>query len=386
MFPTNGTCPPKLTLTLGLRYELPTVAQSPNGTVNVLNAAGTALIPANDPPSYPLPTVPLSDPQHNAFAPRFGFAYRATKDVGGARRIWHLLQCQPVKPVHDRRQSTVLQRGALHIGPCQSNSTLANPTAGAPVGASPTPNIVTFGPYLAYGNGEPVEPGCCSSACGAGPASMCSIWARARFIWTVVITTTRRSPGPGPSSRGDPIQRWGVIRTIANDMVASYNSLNVVLRQRYSRGFSMLLSYTWSHTLDVSTDSNGGGSAMDPYNWKGSYGNANWDMRHRFVASYFYELPFFKTSKHWGHYVLGGWQINAITTLQSGTPINVTISTDPPNTGRPGGMRPDLIAPAVADCGSGRLVGCLSAASFRMPVHSTMATQDVNLTGPVLWM
>ena len=107
------------------------------------------------------------------------------------------------------------------------------------------------------------------------------------------------------------------------------------------------------------------GAAMDPYNWKGSYGNANWDIRHRFVASYFYELPFFKTAKHWGRYVLGGWQINAITTLQSGTPINVTVSTDPPNTGRPGGMRPDLIAPAVADCGSGRLVGCLSASSFR---------------------
>jgi hypothetical protein len=147
----------------------------------------------------------------------------------------------------------------------------------------------------------------------------------------------------------------------------------------------MLLSYTWSHTLDVSTDSNGGGSAMDPYNWKGSYGNANWDIRHRWVASYFYELPFFRKAGQWQHYVLGGWQINAITTIQSGTPINVTISTDPPNTGRPGGMRPDLIAPVTANCGGGHLVGCISASSFRMPVPFKHGNAGRNLvTGPGL--
>ena len=71
-------------------------------------------------------------------------------------------------------------------------------------------------------------------------------------------------PGPGPIQARRPNQRWGVIRTIANDMVSSYNSLNVVLRQRYSRGFSMLLSYTWAHTLDVSSDSNDGGTCRIP--------------------------------------------------------------------------------------------------------------------------
>lgn len=65
----------KLTLTLGLRYELPTVPESPNGSVNTLNAAGTALIPAVIPS-----TIPLTTPQHNAFAPRLGFAYRVAKD------------------------------------------------------------------------------------------------------------------------------------------------------------------------------------------------------------------------------------------------------------------------------------------------------------------
>src|SRR5262249_40384741 len=142
---------PKLTLTLGLRYELPTVAQSPNGTVNVLNRDGTALIPANSPLSYPLPTVPLSDPQHNAFAPRLGFAYRATKDwvVRGGYGIYY-------NPNHLTLYTTggnpPFSNVALYTSdPANPTLTLANPTAGAPVGASPTPNIVTFGPYLPMG-------------------------------------------------------------------------------------------------------------------------------------------------------------------------------------------------------------------------------------------
>jgi hypothetical protein len=375
---------PKLTLTLGLRYELPTVAQSPNGTVNVLNRDGTALIPANSPLSYPLPTVPLSDPQHNAFAPRLGFAYRATKDwvVRGGYGIYYNANQLNLYTIGG---NPPFSNVALYTSdPANPTLTLANPTAGAPVGASPTPNIVTFGPYL--------------------PMGMANQWSLdvARPLWrgagldvqylgsrTIHLDRSYYSntplPGPGAIQPRRPNPRWGVVRTIANDVDSSYNSLNAVLRQRYRGGLSMLLSYTWSHTLDVSTDSNGGGSAMDSYNWKGSYGNANWDIRHRLVASYFYELPFFKTGNDWRHYALGGWQINGVATLQSGTPINVTVSTDPPNTGRPGGMRPDLVAPAVADCGSGHLVGCLSASSFQMPVPYNYGNAGRNLvTGPGL--
>jgi hypothetical protein len=375
---------PKLTLTLGLRYELPTVAQSHNGTVNVLNTTGTALIPANDPPSIPLPTVPLNDPQHNAFAPRFGFAYRATKDWvirGGYGLYYNANQLNLYTIGGNPPFSNV---ATYTSEPARPSLTLNNPTAGTPLGASPTPNIVTFGPYL------PMATMNQWSLDVAHP-----LWSGAgldvQYLGSRTIHLDRSYhnntplPGPGPIQARRPNQRWGVIRTIANDMVSNYNSLNVVLRQRYSHGLSMLFSYTWSHALDVSTDSNGGGSVIDPYNWKGSYGNSNWDIRHRLVASYFYELPFFKTSTLWRRSILGGWQINGVTTIQSGTPINVTASGDPPNTGRPGGMRPDLIAPAVANCGSGRLVGCISAASFALatPFNYGNAGRNI-LTGPGL--
>ena len=64
---------------------------------------------------------------------------------------------------------------------------------------------------------------------------------------------------------------------------------------------------------------------MNPFDVPGDYGNANWDIRHRFVASVVYDLPSFNGRNPLLHWVIGGWQINDITTLQRGTPFNVTI-------------------------------------------------------------
>jgi hypothetical protein len=183
-----------------------------------------------------------------------------------------------------------------------------------------------------------------------------------------------------------PNQKWGVIRAVANDVDENYDGLNVVLRQRLSHGLSMLLSYTWSHTLDVGTDSNNAGAGaapQDPYNWKADYGNSNWDIRHRLVASYTYDLPFFKSAKGLGHYVLGGWQLNGITTAQTGTPILFNASGDVANTGAPTPERPNLIAPASANCGSGHLVGCITASSFTVAAPFTYGNAGRNiLRGP----
>ena len=81
-----------------------------------------------------------------------------------------------------------------------------------------------------------------------------------------------------------PNQLFGSIRTIQNDENASYNGLTVVYRQQVSHGFSGQMSYTWSHDLDASTDSNGGGTPMNPYDWREDYGNSNWDVRQRLVV------------------------------------------------------------------------------------------------------
>ncbi len=369
---------PKLTLTLGLRYELPTVPESPNGTVNKLNAAGTALIPPNVPA-----TIPLIDPQHKAFAPRLGLAYRVTKDWvvrGGYGLYYNANQLNTFTIGGNPPFSNTV----IYISqPANPTLTLANPTAGSLAGASPTPNVVTLG-YLPMASMNQWSLDVGRGLWNGAGLDVQYLGSRTVHLDRSYYSNTP-APGPGAVQARRPNQLWGVIRTVQNDVGSNYNGLNVVLRQRLNHGLSMLLGYTWAHTIDVSSDSNNGGSVQDAYNWKGSYGNSNWDIRHRLIASYSYALPFFKTAKGWERYALGGWQLNGVTTIQSGTPINITTSGDPANTGAPSAERPNLVAPAVADCGSGRLVGCIAAASFTAPTPFTYGNAGRNIVkGPGL--
>ena len=194
-------------------------------------------------------------------------------------------------------------------------------------------------------------------------------------------------PGAGNVNLRRPNQLFGSIRTIQNDETSSYNALNLVYRQQLFHGFSGLVSYTWSHDLDASSDSNNG-SPMNPYNWKEDYGNANWDVRHRVVASWVYELPFFRQSQ--GALVrntLGNWQLNGIATLQTGYPFNVTISNDQANNGL-GGQRPNIIGSLSPNCGQGHLKNCISSSAatvFQVPTLYTFGDLGRNtFRGPDL--
>jgi hypothetical protein len=104
---------------------------------------------------------------------------------------------------------------------------------------------------------------------------------------------------------------------------------------------------------------------MNPYNWRGDYGNSNWDVRHRFIGQFNYLLPFFNSSGTNGFVrsILGGWQTNGIVNLQTGFPFNVIQSGDVANTGR-AAERPNLIGAPIVNCGSGRLFQCVSTSVF----------------------
>jgi len=123
----------------------------------------------------------------------------------------------------------------------------------------------------------------------------------------------------------------GEISGIAN---STYHALQTSLRKRFSQGFSMLGSYTFSKTLDDVSSFNITGSAsqstagendlaQNPFRLSAEHGRSLFDARHRFVISYQWDLPFFHGSHEWYAHVLGGWQANGITTLMSGTPFTV---------------------------------------------------------------
>lgn len=128
----------------------------------------------------------------------------------------------------------------------------------------------------------------------------------------------------------------GEIAGIAN---SSYNALETSLHKRFGHGLAFLASYTWSKTIDDVSSLNITGSAakpvagendlaQDPFNLAAERGLSLFDTRNRFVGSYEWTLPFWNHAQNWYQSALGGWQLNGIATLMSGTPFTVFDSND----------------------------------------------------------
>lgn len=96
----------------------------------------------------------------------------------------------------------------------------------------------------------------------------------------------------------------------------------------------MLVNYTYGHALGNASNANLGAQNNDWFRWiahpEWEHANLDFDVRHRFVANYIWEVPV-GHGKHFGgnmpsglNYVVGNWQISGITTLSSGTWYTVT--------------------------------------------------------------
>ena len=108
---------------------------------------------------------------------------------------------------------------------------------------------------------------------------------------------------------------------------SNYNSLQATLNKRFSHGLQMLLSYTWSHSLDDYSGSDVSDVTLlpgDMVNEAHNYGNSDFDRRNRFVGSFLYTLP---AAYHGGSGLVkdlaNSWSVSGIVTLQSGVPFSV---------------------------------------------------------------
>ena len=96
-------------------------------------------------------------------------------------------------------------------------------------------------------------------------------------------------------------------------------------------------------------------------------------------------MPFLKNSSNpFLKYVVAGWQIGGVTTIQSGTPVNVTLSGDPANIGISNQQRPNLVGSVPSlDCqplaNSLELGSCYDASAFAMPAAFTFGNAPRNL-------
>jgi hypothetical protein len=162
------------------------------------------------------------------------------------------------------------------------------------------------------------------------------------------------------------------IDTLRSNIISNYNALQVHIEKRLSRGLQFQASYTYAHALDDASSASLGslnnGDFRDQRYPMMEYGNADFDIRHRFVASYAYDLPFGRGKAFGGNasgflnQVIGNWQIAGITSASTGNWYTVTDSATNLSNSDCGGTvaffcaRPNVVGnPNAHPCAPGQL-------------------------------
>jgi hypothetical protein len=233
-----------------------------------------------------------------------------------------------------------------------------------------------------------------------------------RELWKKVVVTVaylgnkgtrlhvseQQNPGvyiPGQSTSGNVDSRrlyqgYQTIESIQSTANSTYQSLQLNWNRRFENGFTFLGSYVFSKAIDLaSTDGNSGlaNQSSDPFNWDKDKGLANFNVRHRFVTSFIWDLPFFRGSKGLERAMLAGWQLNGILTLQTGIPFTVLAGVDRSFSGV-GLDHADVLGPVATYNGSSvnsKLARYFDTTAFALPALGTFGTAGRNtLLGPGL--
>ncbi|MGB8507537.1 MAG: carboxypeptidase regulatory-like domain-containing protein [Pyrinomonadaceae bacterium] len=150
-----------------------------------------------------------------------------------------------------------------------------------------------------------------------------------------VLFRTVPASAANPVVRQDPTK--ATVRLRANSGSSIYHSMQTSLEKRLTRGFSAGVHFTWSSFIDSSSEIfNNSASeiavAQDPYDRRSERGRSSYDRPLRLAGNAVYELPFYRDQRGVVGHLLGGWQMNAFLSFQSGAPFTVLNGSDPTST------------------------------------------------------
>jgi hypothetical protein len=353
---------PSLTLNIGLRYELFEPQKERVNKLDTFNLNEGTLLDGQG-QAYSVDSVTgalvqvgtanlgdtIYNEPHKNFAPRFGFAYRLTKDnrtvVRGGYGIFY--------------DQLVVGNGLYQnfgLGPpyvLVKNYT--NTTTNAPsTWSNPFPAGVSAGSVSPFGvNPNLPTPYRQQWSFGVQRELIKNLLLDVSYLGSngehlpLRYNINQPTPGAGAIQARRPYPAWSTVTWLDDVGTSSYNALTVRLERRYANGLTFLSSFAYSKALDLGTTASSGTSPQDPRDLRAEWGPATFDARFRYVGSVVYELPFGKgrrwlrSSPGWLDAVAGGWEATGIVTLQSGGPFNVTTSKDISNTG--GANRPFVV-------------------------------------------
>jgi hypothetical protein len=342
----------KLTVNLGLRYELKTPLREASN------------LWANFDPTSPTGLVQQGSGGHNTlwktypfvFSPRAGFAYdltgKGTTVVRGGFSVMYSSYSAVMWIQQNQFQNTSavtlsanptgadfvvggvtvfpgaaggiqLKAASQKPSPAQWNSVVFPPVAAGSniqcsdsspcnlMGVDPnlkTPYLVNynFGVQHAFGNNLSLDVGYVGNH-GANLTGFADINQCAPNTGTCVR----------PYSKQFPYFQW--INYMTNSVRSNYNSMQATLTKRMSHGLSFIAGYTFAHGLDSGSLNRFALLPQNANNPGAEYGNSDFDVRHRMTFTTTYNIPGIKGFAQ----LLEGWQLNGIITLQSSQPWTV---------------------------------------------------------------
>lgn len=336
---------PNLTVNIGLRYEYSSpLADIHNKAIYFSPQLGQVVTAASG-----AVRASVVDPDYNNFAPRVGLSYSPSflkrtviragagtyyatdqanaeqwKVIGGSEYQTQTIYSDPAKPT-------------LHMSemmPAFAASSSKTPFTWDRLSRTSYVNQWSFDIQHSFSDSTVLELGYLGST--AQKLLMRRNYNIASIDPTGTIPMSQRVPFPGYS-----------FILMANDGGwASYQAFTARLEKRFSSGLTLLGAYTWAKSLDTADFSEN--SAISAYFKQYDRGHSAYDVPHRFVLSYTYELPFGKGKPFLNqngvlNALLGGWQINGISTFSAGQFESVTIGSDWVNLGSYTISRPNLI-------------------------------------------
>ncbi len=187
---------------------------------------------------------------------------------------------------------------------------------------------------------------------------------------------------PGASTKTNTQSRrlypqFGSVGLFSSDNNSHYNAMKLNVEKRFSRGFTILANYTWSHMLDDF----GNSGTTNPFNRRFDYGTSNDDVPHLFHFSAVWQIPQTRLRGAAGALV-NGWGLTGLSTWRSGFPFSVTSGTDNSYSGV-GADRADYIGgPASLDAGRphGQLIArYFNTAAFTLNAPGTFGNSGKNI-------
>jgi hypothetical protein len=351
----------RLTLNLGLRYELyTTVKAADNEQANFDFDCGCLVVPKGQ-NAVLTPTLAaqlpierngssgLVSPDLHNFAPRVGLAYRITNNLvfrtsygifyGGQENGPYSNPSPGFNPPFFVTQSFNM--------PCLINSANPNPgqvncsipglsslQQGFPANSLVDPNtpiLFSIDPhietpfmqqwFMGFQYELPANTVLEISYVGSHGADLFGLFNGNQAVPTAdpTVPTAPRRPDPNIDTGIDALR---------SNLFSNYNGLQVRLEKRFSHGLQFEAAYTYSHALDDASDANLGSQNQGDFRLQTApfleYGNADFDVRHRFVLSYIYNLPFGNGQRFGGdatgvkNQLIGNWQITGIVSAQTG--------------------------------------------------------------------